>query len=434
MSACQELSYAEFGKRLTRAGGPSRVPLSGSIEITFKCNLRCVHCYIPDYSGRNEMSTAEITRILDEIAEEGCLWLLLTGGEVMCRQDFAEIYRHAKSRGFLVTIFSNGTLLDERIADLLADQPPFGIEFTLYGLSDETYLKTTGFPGRFTQVRRAIDLLMARSLPLSLKAVAIEPLSGEIDAMRAFCDSLGLRFRFDAMVHARLDGSMAPVATRSTPERAVAYDADDPPRLAEWLKFYKQYVRSTAPSPFLMSCGAGVNSFHIDPKGTLLSCEALPLNGYDLRRGSFREGWYGIVGDIRRRLASEANVCARCELRPMCDRCPATATLETGSPDGWIPYYCETTHRRAALLEEANGQPDNALRYREHADRVAAGWTPPGAILPRASALAGAPVACATTGCSAGGCAVSASASRAPQPIGIERPGLTPGQSQGDRP
>jgi len=363
----QEISYGDFGAGLSRAGVAARVPLSGSIEITFKCNLRCVHCYIPDYSGRNEMTTAEIKRILSEAADEGCLWMLLTGGEVLCRSDFPEIYMHAKRLGFLLTIFSNGTLLDERIADLLAEYPPFGIEFTLYGLSDETYLKTTGFPGRFTKVRRAIELLVERKVTLSLKAVAIEPLRGEMKAMAAFCESLGLRFRYDAIVHGRLDGSMAPTQVRSTPGTVVEYDATDPARFAEWLKFYKQYVKPTRPSPYLMTCGAGINSFHVTPQGTLLSCEALPLSGYDLRRGSFREGWYGVVGDIRHRRADAVNVCAPCELKALCDRCPATALLETGSPDGWIPYYCEITHRRAALLEEAGGDRERAARYRAHA-------------------------------------------------------------------
>ena len=139
-----DLTYAEFGARLVRQGGSARVPLSGSMEITFKCNLRCVHCYIPDYSGRGEMTTDEITRILSEAADEGCVWMLLTGGEVLCRADFDEIYRHAKRQGFLLTLFSNGTLVDERVADLLAEYPPLGIEFTLYGLSDETYLRKIG--------------------------------------------------------------------------------------------------------------------------------------------------------------------------------------------------------------------------------------------------------------------------------------------------
>lgn len=417
-----ELSYNELGSRLMRAGGPARVPLSGSIEITFKCNLRCVHCYIPDYSGRNEMSTGEIQRILSEAADEGCLWMLLTGGEVLCRSDFPEIYLHARKLGLLVTVFSNGTLVDERIADLLAEYPPFGIEFTLYGMSDETYLKTTGFPGRFTRVRRAIELLLARRVPLSLKAVAMEPLAGEIEQMAAWSESLGVRFRYDAVVHGRLDGSLAPTSVRSTPETVVAYDATDPGRLKDWKSFYKKFVKSTEPSSYLMSCGAGINAFHVTPQGTLLSCEALPLNGYDLRKGTFREGWYGVVGDIRRLQASAGNVCASCELRAMCDRCPATATLETGSPEGWIPYYCEITHRRAALLEDEVGRPETAERYRRHADKVRAGWTPEGAILPRASAI-GSPGGCGGGGCAAGGCTkASAGTTTANRLIQIERP------------
>src|SRR6266571_4150344 len=426
----QDLSYNEFGALMMREGGVSRLPLSGSFELTFKCNLRCVHCYIPDYSGRNEMSTEEIKRILSEAADEGCVWMLLTGGEILCRSDFPEIYLHAKRQGFLLTLFSNGTLLDERIADLLAEDPPFGIEITLYGLSDATYLKTTGFPRPFTRVRRAIDLMLERRLPLSLKAVAMEPLRGEIEKMAAFCDSLGVRFRYDAIVHGRLDGSLAPTQVRSSPDTVVEYDATDPERFAEWLKFYKQYVKPTRPSPYLMSCGAGVNSFHVTPQGLLLSCEALPLLGYDLRRGSFREGWYGVVADIRERRAEVFNVCAACELKALCDRCPATALLETGSPDGWIPYYCEVTHRRAALLEDMSGNAETAARYREHAERVAAGWTPPGAILPRASAL-GATGGCGAGACASGGCGKAAvGGERAPQLLQIERPGAHSGESK----
>ena len=411
-----DLSYSDFGARLMRRGGAARLPLSGSMEITFRCNLRCVHCYIPDYSGRGEMSTAEINRILSEAADEGCVWMLLTGGEVLCRSDFAEIYMHAKRQGFLLTIFSNGTLIDERVADLLAEYPPFGIEFTLYGLSDETYLRTTGFPGRFSRVRRAIDLMLERGLPLSLKAVAMKPLAGEMEQMAAFSESLGLRFRYDAIVHGRLDGSPEPTTVRPGAEQVVQYDATDANRLGEWLRYYRQFVRPTRASNFLLSCGAGVNSFHVDARGTLLSCEALPLNGYDLRAGSFRDGWYGIVGDIRKRRASAANVCASCELRGMCDRCPATATLETGSPDGWIPYYCEITHRRAALFEESLGNHDKARQYGSHADRVRAGWTPAGVILPRHPPR-GTPVA----GCVVGGCAASGCSRATTGPAGVER-------------
>ena len=402
MTACRDVPYSEFGTALHRAALGSRVPLAGSFEITFKCNLRCVHCYIPDFSGAGEMTTTEIRRILSEAADEGCLWMLLTGGEILSRTDFPDIYLHAKRLGLLITLYTNGTLVDRRTVDLWAEYPPFGIEITLYGLSDETYLKTTGFAGRFTRVRRAIDLIVSRGLMLTLKAVAMEPLSGEIDRMEAFCASIGVPFRYDPIIHARLDGSLAPTRARSSPEAVVAYDAGDPRRLAEWLRYYRQIVQAMKPAPYLLSCGAGLNSFHVDPKGTLLSCEALPLNGYDLRRGTFRDGWYGLVGELRERRADAVNVCASCELRGMCDRCPATATLETGSPDGWVPYFCEITHRRAALLEEASGDRARAARFLEHAARVKRGWTPPGAILPRSGKPepAGCASACASTGCS----------------------------------
>ena len=423
--SCGLASFNEFGTRLQRAAGGARLPLSGSFELTFKCNLRCVHCYIPDFSGRGELSTGDVRRILSEAADEGCLWMLLTGGEVLSRSDFADIYVHAKRLGLLLTVFTNGTLLEERHADLFAEYPPFSLEITLYGMSDATYEKTTGIPGRFARVRRAVERLVERRVRLTLKAVALRALQDELPVMRAWADSLGVPFRYDGAVHGRLDGSLQPLAARATPHQLVALDAADPERYAHWKRFYDQFIATTPRNGALLSCGAGLQSFHVDPRGMLWSCEALPLDGYDLRGGSFREGWYGTVGRVRDRRASAANVCASCDLKAMCDRCPATALLETGSPDGWIPHFCETTHRRAALLEDHD--PGRRSRYLRHADKVAAGWTPPGAILPRASRLI--PPSTGTGVCSAGGCAAacatksrSGDAGRDPAAAGLSHP------------
>jgi hypothetical protein len=134
------------------------------------------------------------------------------------------------------------------------------------------------------------------------------------------------------------------------------------------------------------------------------------------------------VADVRLRGAAANNVCAPCELKSLCDRCPATAMMETGSPDGWIPYYCEVTHRRAALLEGRLGNQARAARYRAHAAKVAAGYVPEGAITPRAEAVRkpGAAKSCAAGGCAAGACA-SASPTRpaAPAPLTIAVPPRT---------
>ncbi|HKQ97581.1 MAG TPA: radical SAM protein, partial [Candidatus Polarisedimenticolia bacterium] len=331
-------------------------------------------------------------------------------------RDFDAIYRHAKRQGLLVTVFSNGTLFDERIADLMAEYPPFALEFTLYGLDDATYEKVTGFPRRWAKVDRAVRLAVDRGLKLTLKAVAMEALRDDIPRMREYAAGHGVPFRYDGMIHGRLDGSLAPAAARSTPETLVGYDESDPKRMADWMAFYLKFVKTAVAGPALLSCGAGLQSFHVDPRGRLLSCEALPLDAYDLRTGSFREGWYGPTAAVRKRQAGARNVCARCELKSLCDRCPATAMMETGSPDGWIPHYCEVTHRRAGNLEERLGNAALAARYREHADKVAGGWVPEGAILPRAETLKG--VAACATGCAAGGCGTARpTESPAPTPI-----------------
>lgn len=432
--SCDRATYGEFGTRLHRAARGERLPLSGSFELTFKCNLRCVHCYIPDFSGRGELSTEEVRRILSEAADEGCLWMLLTGGEVLSRRDFADIYVHAKRLGQLVTVFTNGTLLEERHADLFAEYPPFSLEITLYGMSDATYEKTTGMPGRYARVRRAVERLVEKRIRLTLKAVALKALHAELPLMQEWASSLGLPFRYDGAIHGRLDGSLQPLAARATPAEIVALDAGDPARRAHWQRFYDSYMRGAPKNDRLLSCGAGLQTFHVDPRGILWSCEALPLDGYDLRRGSFRDGWYGTTGRVRERSAGAANACVSCDLKSLCDRCPATAILETGSPDGWIPHFCETTHRRAALLEENGGDPVRRARYLAHAEKVAAGWTPPGAILPRASSLSkpGGAGACGSGGCGTGcaggarpgaaGAGAGAATAGASKPMAIELP------------
>jgi MoaA/NifB/PqqE/SkfB family radical SAM enzyme len=111
--------YGEFSERLHNQAATRRLPITGSVELTDRCNLQCAHCYInlsaADCESRSrELTLGEWRNLLDQIADEGCLWLLLTGGEPLIRPDFLEIYDHAKQRGLLLTVFTNGTLLTPR--------------------------------------------------------------------------------------------------------------------------------------------------------------------------------------------------------------------------------------------------------------------------------------------------------------------------------
>ncbi len=137
------LGHDQFRRKLISKWLAQRVPLAGSMELDLNCNLQCVHCYRDGDWPRRALGTGEVIEILDQMAEAGTLWLLLTGGEIFLRPDFFEIYEHARRSGFLITLFTNATLITEEIADHLAAQPPRKIEVTLYGTTRETYEKVT---------------------------------------------------------------------------------------------------------------------------------------------------------------------------------------------------------------------------------------------------------------------------------------------------
>ena len=120
-----ELRYSSFSRQFHFKKESEKLPLDCSIEVTDHCNLNCKHCYIKDNSKKGELSFDECCKIIDEIADAGCLWLTFTGGEPFTRKDFLDIYIYAKRRGMLIVIFTNGTLITPEIADKLKEFKPF---------------------------------------------------------------------------------------------------------------------------------------------------------------------------------------------------------------------------------------------------------------------------------------------------------------------
>src|SRR5260370_1229661 len=186
-------SYSEFSLSLHNHFDQKRVPLEVPLEVTRRCPLECQHCYnnlpMGDLAARDrELTKEEYLGILDELADMGTLWLLFTGGEIFARKDFLEIYTYAKQKGFLITLFTNGTVINERIADYLRDFPPFGIEIPLYGRTQETYETLTAIPGSYQRCLRGITMLIERRLPLKVKTVGTSINRHDVIAMKEFAE------------------------------------------------------------------------------------------------------------------------------------------------------------------------------------------------------------------------------------------------------
>lgn len=344
------LGYGAFSEQMHARVSQQRIPLNGSFEVTMRCNVRCEHCYIPfeqrSGSRHNELALPEIQRIFSEIADAGCLWLLLTGGEPFLRKDFLDIYDDAKRKGFIVSIFTNGTLLNEAIVDHLAEWRPFGIEISLYGATQETYERVTGIPGSYARCMRGIELLMERGLPLQLKTVLLTLNQHELAQMKQFSESLGKEFRFDPVISAGIDGDPYPSQFRLSPDQIIAAELNDPERAREWPKVYEAYKDVGVTTPRMYTCGAGRSGFHIDPSGSMSLCLVARTPSYDLRSGSFREGWERFVSSVLASEYSRSFGCSGCELRALCPQCPAMGIAEMGDPEARVPFLCELAHLR----------------------------------------------------------------------------------------
>jgi len=352
-------TYEQFSRSIHQHYFGSRAPLDVTLELTHRCPLACQHCYnnLPMGDGaarRREMSTEEYFALLDDLAELGTLWLLFTGGEIFARKDFLQIYQHAKERGFIVTLFTNGTMVNERIADFLTEWPPFNIEITLYGRSKEVYEQLTGIPGSYERCLRGIRLLRERGLPLKLKTVPTTINQHEVFAMKRFAEEeLGLEFKFDPMVNPRIDCSQSPLAVRLSPEQVVALDLADPKRCGEYRRLAERdFSNLSAPlvGDNLYVCGGGVNSFAVDPYGQMSICLLSRRQTYDLRAGSVREGWERFLRDAREARRTRPTKCRNCRLHSLCGMCPAQGELENGDPESPVDFLCQVAHLRAQAL------------------------------------------------------------------------------------
>lgn len=354
----QTATYGEFSTQIHQRQKGRRAPVEVSIEVTHRCPLECRHCYnnLPmhdSHARRQEMSFAEHVRLLDELAGLGCLWILYTGGEIFARKDFLDIYTEAKKRGFLITLFTNGTMITPRIADHLAEYRPFAIEITLYGATRETYEALTQIPGSYDRCMKGIRLLQERNLPLKLKTVPTTINFHEVYEMKRFAEQeLGVEFKFDPLVNPRTDCSQSPLAVRLSPEQVVALDFHDPVRKAEYKKM-AEAEQAAAPQPHgpqKYTCGGGQNGCAIDPQGHMTICVISHRDGYNLRDGSFADGWNGKLQEIRESKRVRQTICTNCRLQSLCSMCPANGELESGDAETPVEFLCQVAHLRAYTL------------------------------------------------------------------------------------
>lgn len=346
----------------------SRPLFSFDFDLTARCNQNCRHCYInlpaSDAAAREkELTIAEIDRIATEAVSLGAFWCLLTGGEPLLREDFAEVYLLLKKKGLLVSIFTNATFFRESHIRLFKKYPPRDVEVTVYGVTKETYENVTRTPGSFDAFMKGLDLLQAGGIKIRLKAMALRSNVHEFDKIAEFCRArTGDFFRFDPFLHLRYDGDKARNeeirSERLSAKEIVALERTSEGRWRELQKKCGVHVETwtgEGEAVNLFICGAGLESFSLGSEGLFRLCPSLwhPDCVYDLRKGRLFDAWNKLVPEVRNKTTKKKEflkACPSCPLIELCPWCPAHAHLESGNLDDPVGFFCRIAHVRAENL------------------------------------------------------------------------------------
>lgn len=367
MDICTDITAdAGFNQRL---GAMGRTPLSMSLELTERCNLNCQHCYINlpanhQSARERELTTAECKRLFDEMADAGTLNLLLTGGEIMLRRDFEDLYLYARNKGFVLTIYSNATMITPKRAAFLAQYPPYLVEVTLYGATKDVYERVTRVPGSHAKCMEGLRLLHDYGIPVTLKTVLLNINSHELLDMKQIATDYGWDFRYDGMIHPRLNGDRHPITLRLTAEELIAVEKLDLQRVEEWQDFCDGTLgHRVKGGDKMFGCGAAKQSAHVDAYGMISPCMITRNRAVDWRESDLDTLWHGYLADVRETENSETTACHSCDLAMVCTNCAGWSTLERGTLEHRpIEWVCDTSKARvAAFASNAAKWLDNAV-------------------------------------------------------------------------
>ena len=336
-----------------------RAPFTAGIELLPECNFKCIHCYAASdrIYRKHSLTTAEICTIIDTLFEHNCVELYFTGGECLLHKDFFEIYKYAKTKGILVIVLTNGSLIGQQHIDFWLEYPPELISITLYGASENTYEAITGNRKGFNQVMQAISLLKKNRIRFELKIIGMQQNYNDILAMRDFIRSCGQVNSILAWdIRPMNNGEIAPLAFRVTPKQAMDIERQDIER-REFLNYLALDIRRTQKTErqkngYLYPCAAGYQFVFITHDGYMQSCVKAVEPRYDLIHGNFDEGWEFLGQEFVYKKASTNFKCLHCDKFRYCGQCSAAFASEMGNPEKPVPFFCELGELRKQYMDD----------------------------------------------------------------------------------
>ncbi len=341
------------------------VPMSVHFDITYRCNERCVHCYL-DHDDHGEMTTAEIKRVLDELAEAGTFFLTFSGGEVLMRRDFFELLEYARHLMFAVRIKTNAVMIGaaeaQRMLELGVDQ----VQVSIYSHRPAVHDAITKLPGSLRRSVEAIRFLKAQGLRVTIANVLMTANMRDHSGVQALAREWGVQYTLDPTITPKMDGDTSILNLRIPGAEldGVFHNKNLVGNVEEFC------APPPAPDDDVMEgypCSAGHTLAYISPYGDVFPCVQFPLPSGNVRRQKFLDIWNHSSGlnEVRSIRAKDLTVCSSCRHVGTCTRCPGLAYME-GSMRGPSTADCEKSFHRtgirsANMLRQEQSGPSGPL-------------------------------------------------------------------------
>jgi AdoMet-dependent heme synthase len=336
----------EMGAKALKLG----IPLSVQLDLTYRCNERCVHCYL-DHEDHGEMTTTEIRDLLDQLAEAGVFFLILSGGEIFMRKDLFEIVEHARKLMFAVKLKTNAVMVRKARAERIAALGVESVQISVYSHRAEVHDAITKLPGSFRRTIEGARLLKASGVRVSLANVLMKHNAGDYPEVQALAAGLGVGYNLDPTITPMMDGDRSTLDLNVEPEtleevfhnstlvgNAEEFCAPPAGPLAE------EDAMETLP------CSAGHTACYISPYGDVYPCVQFPLPSGNVRTTRFLDIWRRSpqLEEVRKITIADLQGCSSCVHGSSCSRCPGLAYME-GNMRGPSTQDCEKSYARTQV-------------------------------------------------------------------------------------
>ncbi len=340
MVAFENMTWREYQRFVRAEAREQGIPAFGTFELTPLCNFSCKMCYVRLAPERMRelgrlRTAAEWLDMADQAQEAGLIGITLTGGEVLTRPDFTEIYTGLVDRGIVVSVLSNGSLIDDGLVEVFRSRPPAHMRFTLYGASNATYGRLCGAPDGFDRVMHGLHLLKDAGIGFTLSMTETTLNIDDYDTVNDIARELDVPIVFSANLVPAVRGARSDLTRLQV--RRGRYPR---PTTGE------REGRPDGPSPSddgpFGRCSSYGNSFWIDWNGSMELCAFMS----SCRTQPFTRGFTAAWRDLRRGLERIRlpRPCQACAVRSRCPSCPGTREAQTGSPEKACPQVCHKVH------------------------------------------------------------------------------------------